>query len=87
MAIGLPISLNCGDGLMVCWETFVARLRRLRVVPPESNEKELQEELGVNTHEEAERLVRRMSDAEIIKLAERLRARKRRTAEEMTAYA
>jgi hypothetical protein len=72
---------------MVCWETFVARLRRLRVVPPESNEKELQEELGVATHEEAERLLRRMSDAEIIRLAERLRKRKRRTAEEMTAYA
>jgi hypothetical protein len=72
---------------MVCWETFVDRLRRLRVVPPESNEKELQEELGVDTHEEAERLVRRMSDAEIIRLAERLRKRKRRTAEEMAAYA
>jgi len=72
---------------MVCWETFVARLRRLRVVPPESNEKELQQELGVDTHEEAERLVRRMSDAEIRRLAERLRKRKSRTAEEMTAYA
>lgn len=72
---------------MVCWETFVARLRRLRIVPPESNERELQEELGVDTHEEAERLVKRMSDAEIMRLAERLRRRKRRTAEEMTAYA
>lgn len=72
---------------MVCWETFVGRLKRLRIVPPESNEKELQEELGVDTHEEAERLVRRMSDAEIARLAERLRKGKRRTAEEMTAYA
>lgn len=72
---------------MVCWETFVGRLKRLRIVPPESNEKELQEELGVDTHEEAERLVRRMSDAEIAGLAERLRKGKRRTAEEMTAYA
>ncbi len=72
---------------MVCWETFVATLGRLRIVPPESNEKELQEELGVDTHEEAERLVKRMSDAEIMRLAERLRKRKRRTAEEVTAYA
>jgi len=72
---------------MVCWETFVARLRRLRVVPPESNEKELQSELGAATHEEAERIVRRMSDAEIRELAERLRRRKRRGAEEMAAYA
>lgn len=72
---------------MVCWEAFLARLRRLRIVPPESNERELQNELGVDTHEEAERLVKRMSDAEIIRLAERLRKRKRRTAEEMTAYA
>lgn len=72
---------------MVCWETFVGRLKRLRIVPPESNEKELQEELGVDTHEEAERLVRRMSDAEIARLAERLRKGKRKTAEEMTAYA
>lgn len=65
----------------------MGRLKRLRIVPPESNEKELQEELGVDTHEEAERLVRRMSDAEIARLAERLRKGKRRTAEEMTAYA
>ena len=65
----------------------MARLRRLRVVPPESNERELQEELGVDTHEEAERLVKGMSDAEIMRLAERLSKRKRRTAEEMTAYA
>jgi hypothetical protein len=72
---------------MVCRETFVARLRGLRIVPPESNEKELQEELGVDTHEEAERLVRRMSDAEIIQLAERVRRRMSRTAEEMAAYA
>jgi hypothetical protein len=72
---------------MVCWQTFVARLRRLRIVPPESNERELQDELGVSTHEEAEGLIRRMSDAEIVQLAERLRKRKRRTAEEMTAYA
>lgn len=72
---------------MVCWETFVARVRRLRVVPPESNERELQDELGVDTHEEAERLVRRMGDAEIIRLAERLKKRKSRTAEEVTAYA
>lgn len=72
---------------MVCWETFVGRLKRLRIVPPESNEKELQEELGVDTHEEAEKLVRRMSDAEIARLAERLRKGKRKTAEEMTAYA
>jgi len=72
---------------MVCWETFAARLRRLRIVPPESNEKELQRELGVDTHEEAERLVKRMSDAEIKRLAERLRAGKGRTRREMTAYA
>jgi hypothetical protein len=72
---------------MVCWETFVARLGRLRVVPPESNEKELQDALGVDAHEEAEGLVKRMSNAEIVRLAERLRKRKRRTEEEMTAYA
>lgn len=64
----------------------MARLRRLRVVPPESNERELLSELGVDTHEEAERLVKRMSDAEIIRLAERLRKRRRRTVEEVTAF-
>jgi hypothetical protein len=56
-------------------------------VPPESNERELQQELGVDTHEEAERLVRRMSDAEIMRLVERLKNWKSRTSEEMTAYA
>jgi len=72
---------------MVCWETFVDRLRRLRVVPPESDEKELQEELGVDTHEKAERRLRRMNDAEIMELAEKLRKRRSRTAEQMAAYA
>jgi acetylornithine/succinyldiaminopimelate/putrescine aminotransferase len=72
---------------MVCWETFVARLRRLQAVPPESNERELQKELGADTHEEAERLILQMSDTEIIELAAKLRKRKSRTEEEMAAYA
>lgn len=40
-------------------EEFLAGLKRLRIIPPESNEKELQDELGVDTHEEAPRLDRR----------------------------